>query len=654
MERYLPCINKREKIVYCLAVALLGWPQLLASAAGGAQAGVPVLPGAVHCRYELPKTRAWEDHEVWAWKERVCLGKIANMSHYGGGDGHSCDLTKADSWPGTRDLSLAFLETILNHKPYRDALTRSGVRIRCARFNEAIDLSDMTLSHPLWLDNSLFRRVVSFHDSHSSSLISFDGSTFNELFFADRLEVEGSLLMGKGARFEGVRLLGARIGRALEANKSSFNGLFNADRLVVGGSLLMRGGKYLKGVDLIGAKIGSNLETDGSTFAGLFNADRLEVGGDLLMRKGASYKDIDLIGAKIGGNLQADGSTFDGLFNANRLELGGGLFMRNDASFKDINLVSGKIGSNLEMDGSRFDGLLKANRLEIRGSLFMRDGASFNDIDLEGAKIGSQLQLRDSDFNGHFDLTEAFIQNEFQLTSPRPVTDQTSADLNFPSPRWGSNSRLTLRNARVGALNDMEDAWNLEPGQLDLTGFIYQRLGGLGATMDSAMPARTNKWLLEWLAKQDGFESSYNPQPFEQLADVLRNSGYPEKADAILFAARDHYRDSPNTSLLTKINLWVQWGLIGYGYYNWLALVWFLGLVGLGTWACGQSAFGRRMRLFQRYWYSFDMALPIINLNRRHEAVKLTGGALVYFYFHKIAGFVLVSFLVAGLSGLTK
>ena len=168
------------------------------------------------------------------------------------------------------------------------------------------------------------------------------------------------------------------------------------------------------------------------------------------------------------------------------------------------------------------------------------------------------------------------------------------------------------------------------------------------------MTARSNEWLLGWLAKQDGFETSYNPQPFAQLAKALRETGYPGKADAILFAARNHERDSPTTSWLTKAILWVQWGLIGYGYHNWIALLWFAGLTGLGTWACGKSAFGGRMRRSQRYWYSVDMALPIIELNKRHEAVKLTGGVPVYFYFHKMAGFVLVSFVIAGLSGLTK
>ena len=60
------------------------------------------------------------------------------------------------------------------------------------------------------------------------------------------------------------------------------------------------------------------------------------------------------------------------------------------------------------------------------------------------------------------------------------------------------------------------------------------------------------------------------------------------------------------------------------------------------------------MRFFDRFWYSFDMALPLIALDKKHEDFNFTGGVLVYFHVHKIAGFVLVSFLVAGLSGLTK
>jgi hypothetical protein len=52
--------------------------------------------------------------------------------------------------------------------------------------------------------------------------------------------------------------------------------------------------------------------------------------------------------------------------------------------------------------------------------------------------------------------------------------------------------------------------------------------------------------------------------------------------------------------------------------------------------------------------YSFDMLLPIIKLREEHYKMDLSGWPRYYFYGHKIAGYVLASFLIAGISGLTK
>jgi hypothetical protein len=52
--------------------------------------------------------------------------------------------------------------------------------------------------------------------------------------------------------------------------------------------------------------------------------------------------------------------------------------------------------------------------------------------------------------------------------------------------------------------------------------------------------------------------------------------------------------------------------------------------------------------------YSFDMLLPIVRLRDQHYAIDLKGWARYYYYGHKLMGWVLASFLVAGLSGLTK
>ena len=66
------------------------------------------------------------------------------------------------------------------------------------------------------------------------------------------------------------------------------------------------------------------------------------------------------------------------------------------------------------------------------------------------------------------------------------------------------------------------------------------------------------------------------------------------------------------------------------------------------------------------FFASLDQLLPIITLDKAHDALIFGDlsakppvapqpyGELVYFYAHKIAGWVLGSFLVAGLAGLTQ
>ena len=54
------------------------------------------------------------------------------------------------------------------------------------------------------------------------------------------------------------------------------------------------------------------------------------------------------------------------------------------------------------------------------------------------------------------------------------------------------------------------------------------------------------------------------------------------------------------------------------------------------------------------FWYSFDMLLPGIWLSERHAKIVLGGRAAHYFHVHRLVGYVLLFFVVAGLAGLTE
>ena len=169
------------------------------------------------------------------------------------------------------------------------------------------------------------------------------------------------------------------------------------------------------------------------------------------------------------------------------------------------------------------------------------------------------------------------------------------------------------------------------------------------------MAARGSEWFVDWLARDQPF----TPQPYEQLAGVLREMGHGEEANDVLFAGRERARERAWDD-----GHWYSWTgqtllkyTVGYGFgyrYFW-ALYWVLGLVLIATIVLGVT--GQNQRNDGRtigMWYSLDMLLPIIKLREKHYDIDLDGCARYYFYFHKIMGYVLASFLIAGVAGLTE
>ena len=363
--------------------------------------------------------------------------------------------------------------------------------------------------------------------------------------------------------------------------------------------------------------------------------DSLEVGTSLLMRDGAEFAEVDLRSAKIGGQLSMIGSKFTGKLNMDSLEVGRDLFMRGGAEFAEVDLRGAKIGDQLSMIGSKFTGKLNMNSLEVGSSLFMRGGAEFAEApNLIFSKVGGNLDISGSTFPT-LDLTGTRVHGELRLGSDE-----------HPPTQWQKGAKLILRNAEVGALQDLPEAW---PDHLELDGFTYGRLGGLGAAAESDMANRDVSCLKEWLRKQQ----SYSPQPYEQLAGVLRKAGQKDKADDVLYARRESERVGAKG--LHKAWLFLQKIFIGYGYHNLRAVYWVGALVAIGAVVLLYSGQGPAQNMPYGLSYSLDMLLPFVKLRESHYTeIVIRGWAKYYFYFHQLMGYVLASFIIAGISGLTK
>ena len=329
--------------------------------------------------------------------------------------------------------------------------------------------------------------------------------------------------------------------------------------------------KALGKICLDGAHIDSDLLCDGGKFrnpairagvdlaSGDSSGDALTlrhatVGGDVLLGRGFSSEGaVILPGATIGGNLDCAGGHFQNPWIENKL----------------------RSGIALEVDGTeiKLDVYLTKERSKQGEDDKRRSFRAEGTVSLKGTKICGTLHCKEGYFSSG--------------SEPR--------DLKL-CPRWRPG--LDLRNARVAYLHypklprkDKEAHQSadkyLDEGQLLLDGFIYNRIS-----------EGTRKWdeCLRWISLQFFEEpSEFLPQPYLQLAKVLREEGDLSGAREVLFAMeKKRPLDSckpkggePWWYFVKRWRCWlgVSWTwkfskrlFIGHGYYPWRAFYWLAGL----------------------------------------------------------------------------
>jgi len=315
----------------------------------------------------------------------------------------------------------------------------------------------------------------------------------------------------------------------------------------------------------------------------------------------------------------------------------------SEAEFEEVDLRAAKIGGAIVMTGSKFNGRLIMETIDVKKHLFMKGVTTSFPVNLGFAVIGGNLLLWGSNLNS-LNLTGTHIGQELSLYLE-----------NKPLLEWAPESKLTLRNTVVGALvAHPPDAW---PKDLELDGFTYAQLGGMGGDNENDMDSRDVSDLIKWIKKDE----SYSPQPYKQLASVLEKEGQKGKARDILYHGKN--RELSEAKGTDKLGLFLKGIFIGYGYRVYYAGIWALGIIIFGmsilyitkSGPPKRTGVGFRDRLFNHldiFFYSLDMLLPIIKLNEDHKDIPLPDGVRYYFYIHHMMGYVLGFFLIAGLSGL--
>jgi hypothetical protein len=526
---------------------------------------------------------------------------------------------------------------------------------------EDLDMAGIQIDHGLFMGKAKFTRVNL--TSARVSWLALDDSRVTGLLNMSALRVDNHLVMAH-AELADVVLGLARVQGQLTLANSKITGDLVMDGLHVGGELVGMNAQFNR-ASLRTAVVDGMLSLIGTTVNGDLDMTGLHVGRGLLansvseklfasvpesLRRSfdelgikadgkpnailkARFARVALTGASIQGGLALAGATLTGDLLMDGVQIGGDLTMA-DGEYQAVTLERAHIAGVFNLRGSKLGGQLDCYASEIGSRFDLRGGAEFSrSILCSFAKLG-EVDLAGSKFQDNVDLTGCQINGELRIGAAGEARTQ-----------WAQRSTLYMRNATADAIQDLPDAW---PVRIDLSGFAYHNLGGRNATQQAPMADRPVSWFVNWLGKQD----PYAPGPYEQLATVLRSEGRPGAADEILYAGKERERaQAPflRRAWLTTIDV-----LIGYGYHLEWAVVWVTAFVLAGIAVLRFSGQGPRNQMPFGIAYSFDMLLPIIRLREKHYQVDLEGWPRYYFYFHKIMGYVLASFLIAGLAGLAK
>ncbi|MFM0166875.1 hypothetical protein PQR39_41435 [Paraburkholderia sediminicola] len=292
------------------------------------------------------------------------------------------------------------------------------------------------------------------------------------------------------------------------------------------------------------------------------------------------------------------------------------------------------------------DGTKAEADVDISGNIF--DGP----ISISGAVIDRSLIFSGSHFYSSADLSDTQINQRFVLDARHVLAFGFHGEEDHVEPVvWGPEASLSLRNAVVNIILARQSI-GVWPDHVDLRDLSFKSYQGDASGPGLRMSA--TDWFPLWLSKSTS--DPFNPQPYEQVRTYLVGIGEQEAAKAVGVSEKnlELKQACASRNFINCVFLATSWATIGYGYELWRAALWSIGFILVGAAVFRRTPEAAAAGMPYGLAYSFDTFIPLIKLRERHYEIHVDGPARYYFYVHKLAGWMLGSFLVAAVSGLTK
>lgn len=362
--------------------------------------------------------------------------------------------------------------------------------------------------------------------------------------------------------------------------------------------------KEAVGVEIKGAWISGPLNLEFGHADGMIALNDCHV-ADKLEMSHLSVAILDLSGSRITKGLCAESA-----------EIKGHLLLRHISATEEVRVFDAKISGQLNCDNAaitdRNEGksALNAETAEIEGSVLLSNLNATGEVRFAGAVIGGVLNCEGSSFknpNGTaLHLQRATVKLSFFWRCIQEFS-----------------GNAILSSAHVSDLVDDTQSW-LKCDQLALVGLSYDVLQGTSSVTQR----------LDWLKKGAQRQGNFHPQPYEQLAKVLRGSGYWDEAAQIMVAKERAQRDARRQreydrqeaaalsaltgNLKRDVKAWVTKALdfirekvAGYGHLprNAIGQLFFLvgiaSLLAFATWRAGDFAPNSGVILLSDEWQDY-------------------------------------------------
>jgi hypothetical protein len=542
----------------------------------------------------------------------------------------------SEPWDGMPTLRAEVLAELLTgaRGPVR------AIRVSNAHIVGALDLELATLVCPLVLSCCHFDEPINLRETRATSirLIACHAPSVR----ADQLRTSGGLEFSFSAIGK-VILHGAQVSGYLMFAGATLNNpdgtALDASALTVDLAMICRGLTAHGEVNLTGAHMATlslsaaRLSNPGGV---ALNTAGLRAGQDMMCRDGfVAEGEVNMLGARIGACLHLGGASLSNphsrALRADRLVVGENLVCDEGfAAEGEVRLSAAQVSGQLDFSGATLtnpDGnALTAEGLVVDQDMFCNNLVAQGKVSLCGARIGWQLAFHEATLNNPggwaLDLEDAQVTSLVLLPAAPP------------------EGVVDLTNAQVRRLHDSVLTW---PDDLRLRGFTYDSLEN-DPEKDSICAAYRLYWLNRY---REGYDSGL----FDQLAAAYRRSGRMAVVRQVMIDKNQRRREVMNP--MGKAWNWLMYITVGYGYRPWLAGLWLLALLAVGTvmFVFAYPAYlhpaSPSPPAFQPVAYTFDLLVPAFDLGEQRSwypqgaaqwcAWSLTG-----------AGWVLTVAVVAG------